>query len=207
MPTPSELLRDKWLDALLPIIADGGSWSHDDVAKAAQIAGLDAGEQALAAPHGPVMLIDHFFDQAEARTRAAAAEIDLTALRTEPRMTELIKIWLAELSPHHEAVRQAAYYGMRPWQAAPGMRRIWSVADLIWELAGDTSDDINFYTKRGLLSSTLPSIVLFWIESPTELALEQHISTRLRRAAKLGKNAGSLIKPVISRFRPPPPEN
>ncbi|MBR9836245.1 MAG: COQ9 family protein, partial [Alphaproteobacteria bacterium] len=46
MRTPSESLRDHWLEALLPLVPEAG-WSHTALARAAENAGLDAGEQAL----------------------------------------------------------------------------------------------------------------------------------------------------------------
>ena len=62
MPTPSEKLRDRWLDALLPTRAgdSDGPWSPmPNKRRARRI--CTPGEQALAAPNGVSDLIDHFF--------------------------------------------------------------------------------------------------------------------------------------------------
>ena len=60
MGTPSEKLRDRWLDALLPAVAKTG-WTIGAMHRSAAELGLTAGEKALAAPNGVTDLIDHFF--------------------------------------------------------------------------------------------------------------------------------------------------
>ncbi|HBX93320.1 MAG TPA: COQ9 family protein, partial [Hyphomonas sp.] len=61
--TPSEVLRFRWLDAMLPDVPFDG-WTEATAARAAKQAGLSEGEQALAAPNGVPDLIDAFFDRA-----------------------------------------------------------------------------------------------------------------------------------------------
>jgi ubiquinone biosynthesis protein COQ9 len=39
-----------------------------------------------------------------------------------------------------------------PMYAADGARAIWGTADAIWTALGDTSEDVNWYTKRATLS-------------------------------------------------------
>ena len=58
MSTPSENLRDRWLEALLPRVRKSG-WSMVAAKQAAREIDLSTGEQALAAPNGVTDLIDH----------------------------------------------------------------------------------------------------------------------------------------------------
>ena len=66
--TPSRKLRRRWLDALLPEVAFDG-WTEAAAERAANEAGLDEGERALAAPRGVIDLIDGFFEEAGRRPR------------------------------------------------------------------------------------------------------------------------------------------
>jgi ubiquinone biosynthesis protein COQ9 len=75
---PSSALRARWLDALLPQIPFDG-WTEQAAKSAAEAAGLDAGEQALAAPNGVADLVEAFFDAAEDKVRAQLADADLGA--------------------------------------------------------------------------------------------------------------------------------
>ena len=44
-----------------------------------------------------------------------------------------------------------------------GLKLIWETSDIIWKIAGDTSNDINWYTKRTTLSAVYGAVVLFWL--------------------------------------------
>ena len=56
------------------------------------------------------------------------------------------------------AVRRAAARGFLPWGAGPALQRSWKVADMVWTAAGDTSEDYNRYSKRGLLAGVIPLV-------------------------------------------------
>lgn len=196
MRTPSETLRDRWLEALLPMVETHG-WSEEAARSAAKEAGLDAGEQALAAPSGLNDLIDHFFEQAAETMLADLATHDLDALRVHEKVAAGIKAWLTALEPNKAAVSKAAARGMMPWGAGAAVNRIWKVADLIWESAGDTATDYNRQTKRALLSAVLPSIVLRWLVTEDEAHMDALIMRRLKQAMKLGQSGSKLIGPLL----------
>ena len=46
---------------------------------------------------------------------------------------------------------KCAYFAL-PHHAAPGAHALWKTADTIWNALNDTSRDVNWYTKRMLLS-------------------------------------------------------
>ena len=180
--TPSDVLRSRWLEALLPHIAFDG-WTDAAASLAASEAGLSEGEQALAAPNGVIDLIEAFFAAAEAEAKAIlAAEV---------------LVWLGALAPNREAVRRAAARGFLPWSAGPAVQRAWSVADMVWTAAGDTATDYNRYSKRGLLAAVIPGIVMYWLDAPDAADLDAYISRRLQQASGLGRNAGRVVAPVL----------
>jgi ubiquinone biosynthesis protein COQ9 len=196
---PSILLRRRWLAELLPDVAFEG-WSEAAAKLAAGRAGLTEGEQALAAPQGVVNLIDTFFDDAEEAARAALAGEDLGALRVPDKVKRGVLAWLAALEPNREAVRRAASRGFLPWSAAPALQRTWKVADMIWTAAGDTSEDYNRYSKRGLLAAVLPAIILYWADNPAPEDLDGFVTRRLANVSGIGRRAGQVVKPVLERF-------
>lgn len=196
---PSEILRRRWLEALLPEVAFEG-WTEQAAKSAAVRAGLTDGEQALAAPQGVVNLVDAFFDAAEAEARASLAGQDLSGLRVPDKVKRGILAWLAALAPNREAVRRAASRGFLPWGAGPALQRTWKVADMVWTAAGDTSEDYNRYSKRGLLAAVIPAIVLYWADNPTPDDLDAFITRRLANVSGIGQRAGRIVKPVLERF-------
>lgn len=203
--SPSNLLRDTWLDTLLPEVAFDG-WTNVTATRAAETAGLSEAEQALAAPGGVADLVEHFFNRAEdtARTRIEAA--DLADLRVHEKVAFGVRAWLDEMSDHREAVRRAINWGALPWRISAPAQRMWSIADMVWTATGDTSEDYNRYTKRGLLASALPSIVLRWLDETDSEAIDRHIARRLKNAMQLGQAGSKVIGPLLRPFRQKPHE-
>ncbi|MEM9226265.1 MAG: COQ9 family protein [Pseudomonadota bacterium] len=194
--TPSQTLKDQWLSAVLSRVPDYG-WTKETLAAAADEAGLDDGEQVLAAPGGVNDLIDHFFGSAADKMLEQLATEDLGALRVHERVAVGLRMFLDQLEPNREAVRRAAARGMMPWGAGAAASRIWDIADAVWEGAGDTATDYNRQTKRALLSAVIPSVVSFWLANKDSEAINAHIKSRLQIAMMVGKSGGKLAGPML----------
>ncbi|AUH65623.1 COQ9 family protein [Paracoccus zhejiangensis] len=67
-----------------------------------------------------------------------------------------------------ELVRAGATVLSLPQHAALGARLVWETADTIWNGLGDTSRDVNWYTKRATLSAVWGSTVLYWLGDESE---------------------------------------
>lgn len=194
---PSDALRSRWLEALLPIVPFEG-WTQAAASQAANTAGLSPGEQALAAPQGIRNLVEAWFDRSEETARSRLSDMDLSGLGVRDRVKAGLKVWLAVLEPDKEAVRRAAARGFLPWAASDAVARTWSVADMVWTAAGDTATDYNRYSKRGLLASTIALIVLRWLDESDEDALDRYISRRLTAAMQAGRAGGRVAGPLLS---------
>ena len=142
-------------------------------------------------------ILVHFFDRAVDQMLETLAIEDLTALRTHERVAAGIRAWLDALAAHKESVRKAAGKGLLPWGAGAAVKRVWAIADAIWEAAGDTATDYNRQTKRALLSAVMPRIVLYWLDHEDPEALDQFINRRLQMAMKVGQTGSRVVKPVL----------
>lgn len=196
MDTPSDKLRDRWLDALLPEVSKTG-WTVGAMRRSAAELGLTAGETALAAPNGITDLIDHFFARAADQMHETLAAQELDAMRTHDRVAAGLLAWLQALDPDKAAVRKAAGRGLLPWGAGAAIKRVWSIADTIWDAAGDTATDYNRQTKRALLSAVIPPIILHWLHNDDRDKLETFIQRRLQRAMKVGQAGGKILGPIL----------
>ncbi len=65
--------------------------------------------------------------------------------------------------------------------------QIWSSVDQIWFIAGDSSVDFNFYTKRLILSAIYSRILLFFFNNDNQEDLEALLDESLKRVAKIPK--------------------
>lgn len=194
--TPSAEIRARWLAALLPRVPEEG-WTETAARRAAEAAGISAGEQALAAPGGVDDLIGAFFETVEDDARKAIETGALDEMRIHERVAFGVRTWLDTLVPHRAAVERASARGFWPTHAGDAVQRCWSVADMVWDAIGDTSQDYNRYTKRGLLAATIPPIILYWQGEPTSEDLDGFIARRLKTAMQIGQTGGRFVKPFL----------
>ncbi|SLN54620.1 COQ9 family protein [Pseudooctadecabacter jejudonensis] len=149
------------LDAVLPHVAFDG-WTE-----AAFKAGADDSDMTLeaardACPRGAVDLAVAFHRQGDAAMVAALKDAELAEMRFRDKVANAI--WLRlEVAQDKEAVRRGSVLFALPHMAPEGSKLIWETADAIWTALGDTSDDVNWYTKRATLSAVYGSVVLYWL--------------------------------------------
>lgn len=148
------------LDAALPHVPFDG-WSDRTLVAAAADAGIAPGLARSLFPRGGVDLALAYHARGDAEMRARLAETDLSALRYRDRIARAIRIRL-ELADR-ELVRRGTTLFSLPHHAADGARAIWGTADAIWTALGDTSGDLNWYTKRATLSAVYGATVLYWL--------------------------------------------
>lgn len=154
--------RLRVLEAALPhVVFDG--WSAETLAAAINDSGVDAGLAALAFPRGAVDLALAFHYDGDRKLVAAMAAADTSGMRYSEKIANGIRLRLELVNEHREEVRRGSALFALPIHAADGAKAIWNTADTIWNALGDTSRDVNWYTKRATLSAVYSSAVLFWL--------------------------------------------
>jgi ubiquinone biosynthesis protein COQ9 len=189
--------------ALMHVPFDG--WSEASFKAAAGDAGLTLAEARAICPRGAVDLALAFHAQGDAAMVAKLAETDLTALRYSDRVAFAIRTRLELVEHDKEAVRRGVTLFALPMHAADGARALWQTADAIWTALGDTSDDLNWYTKRATLSGVYSSTVLYWLgdqsmdHAATWAFLERRIDDVMRiERAKKAVRENKLLKPLLA---------
>jgi ubiquinone biosynthesis protein COQ9 len=112
-------------------------------------------------PRGGVDLAVAYHRAGDAAMRDALGARDLTVLRFRDRVALGIRLRLE--AADKELVRRGSALFALPQHALEGAGLIWSTADAIWTALGDTSRDINWYSKRTSLSAVYGATVLFWL--------------------------------------------
>ena len=154
------------VDAALPhVVFDG--WGPASLAAAITDSGVDPGLAHALLPRGGLDLALAFHHLGDAELARQLASQDLTAMRFRERVTHAIRLRLS-LSDR-EAVRRATSLYALPQNAGDGARALWHTADTIWTALGDTSRDVNWYTKRATLSAVYAAVVLYWLGAPEDL--------------------------------------
>ena len=63
--------------------------------------------------------------------------------------------------------------------------QLYNSVDQIWFIAGDSSVDFNFYTKRLILSGIYSRVMLFFFNNDNQSELESLLDENLKRVSKI----------------------
>jgi ubiquinone biosynthesis protein COQ9 len=188
--------------ALLHVPFDG--WSDTTLRAAARDSDVPLASARALFPRGAVDLALAFHRQGDARMLARLAEEDLSALRFRDRVARAVRLRL-EVIEDREAVRRGSTLFALPQHAADGARALWETADAIWTALGDSSEDINWYTKRATLSGVYASTVLYWLgdDSPAHADTWEFLDRRIDDVMRFEKvkaavNGNPLFKPFLA---------
>ena len=189
--TPQSPL-DRLLDAILAHVPFDG-WSPEAFAAAAKDADMTLEEARVAAPRGAVDLAIAFHRRGDAAMIEAMKSADFADLRFSEKVAEALKIRI-DVIGDREAVRRASALFSLPQHAGDGVKLIWETADHVWTALGDTSRDVNWYTKRATLSGVWASTVLYWLGDTSEGFSETRafIDRRIADVMQIEKVKGKL---------------
>jgi ubiquinone biosynthesis protein COQ9 len=177
---------DSVLDAALAHVPFDG-WSERTLQAAIADSGVADGLARSLFPRGGVDLALAYHARGNAEMAARLKAMDLTALRFRDRIITAVRTRL-ELADR-ELVRRGTTLFSLPNHAADGARAIWGTADAIWTALGDSSDDLNWYTKRATLSAVYGATVLYWLgdESSDRQATWDFLDRRIEQVMQFEK--------------------
>lgn len=156
--------------AALPDVAFDG-WSRASFERAAARLGVEPALARAAAPRGGLDLALAFHAEGDREMLDRLGAADLSGMRFRDRIAFAVRTRI-ELIEDREAVRRAMALFALPQNAPEGARALWGTADAIWTALGDTSRDLNWYSKRATLSGVLGSTVLYWLGDSSPGAAE-----------------------------------
>jgi ubiquinone biosynthesis protein COQ9 len=159
-------LKSRLLEAAKPHVPFDG-WSETTLRLAAEELGTPPALVAAVCPRGAVDLALAYHEAGDAAMVAALETADLSAMRFRDRVAFAVRARL-EAVEDRELVRRGMTLFALPQHAGDGARALWSTADRIWTALGDTSEDINWYTKRATLSGVYGATVLYWLGDESE---------------------------------------
>ena len=194
--------EDRLLDAILMHVPFDG-WS--DAAFKAAVADTDIGMEAARAlfPRGATDLAVAYHRRGDQAMVQRLMEEDLSELRFSERVATAL--WYrVEAMDDREAVRRASTLFSLPTNAPEGAKLVWETADHVWTALGDTSRDVNWYTKRATLSGVYAAVVLFWLgddsddQEATNRFIDRRIADVMRiEQAKSAVRSNPVLKPVM----------
>ena len=158
--------RLKLLDAALPHVPFDG-WTEVTFKAAIDESGVDPTVARAVCPRGAVDLAVAYHRQGDAAMLAALKSDNLEDLRFRDRVAQAVRLRLEQVQDK-ELVRRGTTLFALPQYAPDGAKLIWETCDAIWNALGDTSEDVNWYTKRATLGGVYSSTVLYWLGDDSE---------------------------------------
>jgi ubiquinone biosynthesis protein COQ9 len=155
-------------------------WSEDTFQAAIRDTGIEPGLARAVCPRGAVDLALAYHAEGDALMLERLTTEDLSQLRFRDRVAAAVRYRL-EAVDDKELVRRGMTLFSLPIYAADGAKAVWGTCDLIWTALGDTSDDVNWYTKRATLSGVYSTTLLYWLgdDSPGHEATWAFLDRRI----------------------------
>ncbi len=203
MTATYEDTKEQLLNAILDHVPFDG-WSETSFRAAISDCGLDAGLARAICPRGAVDLALAFHARGDAAMLDRINTEDLSGLKFRDKIAAAVRFRLQAVEDK-EAVRRGVTLFALPIYAADGAKAVWGTCDQIWTALGDTSDDVNWYTKRATLSGVYSSTLLYWLgdDSPDYQATWEFLDRRIEGVMQFEKlkaqvNDNPLLKPFLA---------
>ena len=159
-------------------------------------AGIDKGQARLACPRGSLDLIVRWSRRLDRAVVAAVRDADIKSMKIRERVRFGVMARLEAIGTHEEAARRARSRLMLPDAASEAPQLLWATADTIWRAIGDTSTDVNFYSKRTILAGVYGSTLSSWLnEADTEKQEAQaFLDRRIQNVMDFEKTKANIAK-------------
>ena len=158
--------KEKLLQAALAHVPFDG-WSESTFKAAVADSDVDPTLANAVCPRGAVDLAVAYHQQGDAQMLARLEKEDLSEMRFRDKVARAVQLRF-EVIEDKEAVRRGTTLFALPHNAPDGAKLVWGTVDAIWTALGDTSDDVNWYTKRATLGGVYSATVLFWLGDTSE---------------------------------------
>ncbi|MFT4148723.1 MAG: COQ9 family protein [Paracoccaceae bacterium] len=195
----TERAAERLLEAALPHVAFDG-WSEATFRAAVADSGVAEALARALYPRGGIDLALAWHRQGDRRMADILAQTPPEGrIRDRIAHAVMTRLRLAD----REAVRRGSALMALPQHAGDGAAAIWGTADAIWRALGDTSGDVNWYSKRATLSAVYGATVLFWLgdDSADATATQDFLDRRLGEVMQVEKlKAAVRDNPVARRL-------
>jgi ubiquinone biosynthesis protein COQ9 len=151
--------------ALLHVPFDG--WSEATFQAAIADTAIDSTVARAVCPRGSVDLAVAFHKRGDAMMIDRMKSENLSEMKFRDKIAAMVRFRL-EVVTDKEVVRRGTTLFALPQYAPDGAKLVWGTCDAIWETLGDSSEDVNWYTKRATLGAVYSSTVLYWLGDTSE---------------------------------------
>ncbi|KAI1317700.1 Ubiquinone biosynthesis protein coq9, mitochondrial [Mortierella claussenii] len=169
-------------------------WTTVSIAKAAESMGYPAIIHGMF-PKGGADLIDYFLRDCLTRL-PLELEGRMEGLRTQEKIKLGTLTRLGMIAPYIDRWPEALAIMAQPSNVPMSLNHLGKIVDEIWHLAGDTSADMNWYTKRASLAGIYTTTELYMTTDKTNNyeATQKFLDRRFEDVATLSKATNEALQ-------------
>ena len=147
--------------------------------------GLNTDETDLLFPQGNIDLIKFALEQLNNDLEVYCRRIDLIRLPIHKRIREVLLSKISLMNKDKPFYRSIFLNSLIPKKNFSLSSQLYNSVDQLWFIAGDSSTDFNFYTKRLILSGIYSRVMLFFFNNNNQEELENILDESLKRVSKI----------------------
>ena len=147
--------------------------------------GLNINEIELLFPEGNIDLIKFTLEQLNKELEEYCKKIDLIRLPVHKRIKMVLLSKISLMNKNKLFYRSIFLNLLIPKKNFSLSGQLYKSVDQIWFIAGDSSTDFNFYTKRLILSAIYSRIMLFFFNNNNQQDLENILDESLKKVSKI----------------------
>ncbi|MDC0624768.1 COQ9 family protein [Alphaproteobacteria bacterium] len=164
--------------------------------------GLNTYETDLLFPQGDIDLIKFALEQLNNDLEVYCRQIDLIRLPIHKRIRKVLLSKISLMNKHKSFYKAIFLNLLIPKKNFSLSSQLYNSVDQLWFIAGDSSTDFNFYTKRLILSGIYSRVMLFFFNNNNQEELENILDESLKRVSKIPeiKSKLKIFKEYIPRI-------
>ena len=147
--------------------------------------GLNNDETDLLFPQGNIDLIKFALGQLNNDLEVYCRQIDLIRLPIHKRIRKVLLSKISLMNKDKFFYRSIFLNLLIPKKNFSLSSQLYNSVDQLWFIAGDSSTDFNFYTKRLILSGIYSRVMLFFFNNNNQEELENILDESLKRVSKI----------------------
>ena len=147
--------------------------------------GLNTDETDLLFPQGNIDLIKFALEQLNNDLEVYCRQIDLIRLPIHKRIRKVLLSKISLMNKDKLFYRSIFLNLLIPKKNFSLSSQLYNSVDQLWFIAGDSSTDFNFYTKRLILSGIYSRVMLFFFNNNNQEELEKILDESLKRVSKI----------------------
>ena len=147
--------------------------------------GLNTDETDLLFPQGNIDLIKFALEQLNNDLEVYCRQIDLIRLPIHKRIRKVLLSKISLMNKDKPFYRTIFLNLLIPKKNFSLSSQLYNSVDQLWFIAGDSSTDFNFYTKRLILSGIYSRVMLFFFNNNNQEELENILDESLKRVSKI----------------------